>query len=412
MNRPFSLLIKPASADCNLRCRYCFYLEKKALYPQVKRHRMPDDVLERLVRGYMSTYQPIYSFGWQGGEPTLMGAEFFKKVVEYQRKFGRPNAIAGNGLQTNATLIDDRLANVLADNRFLVGCSLDGPPDVHNQYRRTTDDNGTHDRVLRGVDLLKKNRVEYNILVLVSQSNVRKASEIYHYLVNNGHYFHQYIPCVEFDGDGRLQPYSITGEEWGRFLCEIYDEWIKKDVYRVSIRLFDSILNKKVDGVSTVCTMNDDCRSYFVVEYNGDIYPCDFFVEKELKLGNIMDDSWEDLLNSSVYGEFGRQKKQWNSQCSTCGYLSLCRGDCLKHRLAPGKGPGHLSLLCDGWKFFFEYTEKGFNKLAGDVKKQRLQMRLTGRTNPRKKSGRSDRIGRNDPCPCGSGLKYKKCCGG
>lgn len=411
MNHDFSLLIKPASADCNLNCDYCFYLEKNLLYPETSRHRMSDEVLEQLIRSYMSTSQSIYSFGWQGGEPTLMGLEFFEKVVEFQKQYGHAGANVGNGLQTNATLIDERMSRHFSQYKFLMGCSLDGPPDVHNHYRKTIDLRGSYKQVIQGIKQLKQHQVEFNILVLVSQANVRKAAEVYRFLVNKGFYHHQYIPCVEFDDQGILEPFAITGAEWGNFLCEIYDIWSPKDIYRVSIRQFDSILAKKVDGVSNVCTMGDNCCQYFVVEHNGDVYPCDFFVREPLKLGNVMDTTWEEMAQSPLYQQFGKQKKRWNTRCQACDFLSLCQGDCLKHRLTAGQGPDQLSYLCEGWQTFFNHTARGFELLTGDVKKQRNQNTARQPVPLKSKSHQPARIGRNKPCPCGSGLKYKKCCG-
>jgi serine-type anaerobic sulfatase-maturating enzyme len=407
----FSLLIKPASADCNLNCEYCFYLKKCELYPERQRHRMSDDVLERLIQSYMETSQPVYSFGWQGGEPTLMGTEFFEKVVSLQKKYGKSGSNVGNGLQTNATLIDDRMAQLFGEYHFLLGCSLDGPPHIHDLYRRNLVGSPSYDMVLKGINALKRNKVEFNVLVLVSQANVKHAKEVYDFLVGQGYYFHQYIPCVEFDEKGNLLPFAITGEEWGDFLCDIYDQWYPKDTHTVSIRHFDSILTKLVDHTDNVCTMGRNCCQYFVVEHNGDIYPCDFFVEDPLKLGNIMEMSWEELSHSPVYREFGNQKSQWNKMCEQCEWLTLCNGDCLKHRVYGGHQPHHLSYLCSGWKVFFNHTQNGFDNLAGEITQKRRDEEQQAIANRADVTTNQGRVGRNAPCPCGSGLKYKKCCG-
>ncbi len=405
---PFSLLIKPASADCNLNCEYCFYLEKCDIYPETRRHRMSDEVLEKLISSYLATDQPFYSFGWQGGEPTLMGTAFFKKVVKLQQKYGRPGSSVGNGLQTNATLITDEMATLFADYKFLLGCSLDGPAEIHDLYRQTTDSVGSHERVVKGIDLLSEKRVEFNILVLVSQANVHRAEEVYQYLVEEGHTYHQYIPCVEFDEKGDLLPYAISGSEWGDFLCRIYDLWYPKDAYKVSIRQFDAVLNQLVDGNAGVCTMGNNCCQYFVVEYNGDVYPCDFFVDEPLRLGNILSDSWDSLLKSPLYRQFGARKKQWHPQCETCEVLPLCQGDCIKHRVAVECKAGNLSRLCDGWQQFYTHSAHGFEVLAESIRQQRLsEQNRAGVQNPRQ----AEKVGRNNPCPCGSGKKYKKCCG-
>ncbi len=402
MTKPFSLLIKPASADCNLRCSYCFYLDHSALYPEEKIHRMSDEILEEMISRYMATDQPQYIFGWQGGEPTLMGVEFFKKVVHYQQKYAKPGAIISNGLQTNGTLITEELAEFLHEYNFLVGISLDGPEHIHNKYRLNQGMKGTHAKVWEGIRLLQKYKVEFNILTLVSSSNVHHAKEVYHYLKDHGFYYQQYIPCVEMDEQGNPLPFTITGEEWGKFMCEIFDEWIQSDPYRISIRLFDSILSLMFYGRMSVCHMAGNCRQYFVVEYNGDVYPCDFFVEKERRLGNITRNSWEEMQDHPLYHSFGHLKHQWNDACIHCPYLFYCSGDCLKHRIYNGQPSETMSWLCEGWKKFYSHTIPGFYKLAKAIQ---LQQSIKGPLFVDQKQER------NQPCFCGSGKKYKQCHG-
>jgi uncharacterized protein len=408
MDRPFSLLVKPACADCNLRCEYCFYLEKCHLYPNEKRHRMSGEVLDQLIRTYMATDQPVYSIGWQGGEPTLMGVEFFRQVTALQQKYGRAGVSVANGLQTNATLIDDALAEHFARYNFLLGCSLDGPAALHDRYRHTIAGAPSHADVLRGIETLKRWRVEFNILVLVSQANVHHAREVYRYLVDQGFLFHQYIPCVEFDGAGARLPFAITGDEWGEFLCGIFAEWYPADIRRVSIRHVDSILNKLVDGQLTVCTMGTNCTQYLVVEYNGDIYPCDFFVQPDLRLGNIMQTAWTEALDSPLYHRFGAQKSDWHAQCAQCPFLDLCAGECLKHRMYAGNPARNLSWLCAGWRQFFQHTKPRLLEMAQTIRDERAeQERIAAGLRVQPYAGQE----RNAPCPCGSGKKYKKCCG-
>lgn len=407
MGKYFSLLIKPVSCDCNLRCKYCFYIDKSLLYPETRIHRMPNEVLERMISSYMTTEQPVYSFAWQGGEPTLVGVKFFEKALSFQQQYGKPGSKVFNTLQTNATLIDDELAAFLSCHNFLVGVSLDGPEELHDCYRRTACGQGTHKMVMKGIECLQKNKVEFNILTLVNSKNVRHGREVYKYLKDMGCFYHQYIPCVEFDKDKNPMPYAVSGEEWGDFLCEVFDEWIKSDVYRVSVRIFDSIVNFLVDGVYTTCHLAGNCCQYFVVEYNGDIYPCDFFVNRELKLGNLMGMSWEELQDSPIYTVFGKQKAEWNVECQRCKWLYICSGDCLKHRLYGGNHPQNLSWLCSGWKKFFEHSMPYFEELALEILKER---------NGFKKATRYElfperRFERNDLCFCGSGKKYKRCHG-
>ena len=401
--RQFSLLVKPASADCNLRCEYCFYLSKSRLYPETPKHRMSDAVLERMISSFLAMDLPSHSFGWQGGEPTLMGLDFFKKVTEYQIKHGSGVSVS-NGLQTNTTLLDDEFAKHLAEYHFLVGVSVDGPAEVHDHYRKRGDGQGTHAAVMAGLESLKKHKVDYNILTLVNHNNVGMPGEIYRYLCEMGVNFHQYIECVEFDERGDLMPFAITGEQWGDFLCGIYDEWQKGDTRTISVRLFDTIVSMMVDGIANTCVATKDCRSYLVVEWNGDVYPCDFFVTPELKLGNVMENSWEEMLTSELYETFGARKARWNDECEACQYLSYCAGCCPKNRPSRGVDPTQLSALCSGWKKFYHHSLKGFRELANEIVAERAQQ-------GGQQQASDVPTGRNDPCPCGSGKKFKKCCG-
>jgi len=372
---------------------------------------MSEEVLEAMIQGYMTTAQPVYSFGWQGGEPTLMGLGFFRKVTELQKKYGAAGSTVANGLQTNATLIDDAFAEHLAQYRFLIGCSLDGPAEIHDRYRRTVRGSPSHAAVLKGIEALKRHQAEFNILTLVSQANVRRARDVYHYLVDQGLNYHQYIPCVEFDEKGKQMPFAIDGAEWGDFMCEIFDLWYSRDIYTVSVRHFDSIIQKLIDGSNNVCTLGDNCCQYFVVEHNGDIYPCDFFVQRNLKLGNIMDTSWDQALDSSIYRQFGLQKSQWNSVCERCDCLDLCKGDCLKHRIYGGHSARNLSWLCIGWQQFIRHTRDKFHALAEKVRAKRLEDADLARQQRTVIRPKNVSVGRNQPCPCGSGKKFKKCCG-
>jgi len=342
----------------------------------------------------MATEQPQYSFGWQGGEPILMGIGFFENVVALQKKYGKAGAVVGNGLQTNATLIDDSLASFFGRYNFLLGVSLDGPEKLHNTYRVSPRGRGTHERAVKSIQTLKKHDVEFNILTAVSSANVKKASEIYHYFLDNNLFFQQYIPIVEFGDNGEALPFSIQGGEWGEFFCTLFDEWAKSDIRRVSIRLFDAVLNLLVDGVRVVCTMGSNCCQYFVVEYNGDIYPCDFFVDSNKLLDNICSSDWQQLLESPVYRNFGAQKSRLNSKCIECPYLQLCAGDCLKYRFYPSSGelrssraagkrtesaeverPDRLSWLCEGWKMFYEHSLPTFRRMAREVQRTRERER-------------------------------------
>ena len=398
--KQFSLLIKPSSWDCNLRCRYCFYLKKSNIYDQPA-PRMSRQVLQSMIQKFMNIKMPAHSFGWQGGEPTLMGLDFFRQAVAFQEQFGRAGRVVSNGLQTNGTLLNDGWGEFLHRYKFLVGISMDGPAELHNCGRTFIDGHGSHADVLLGMEVLRRNQVEFNVLTLVSAFNQEKPLEIYRYLRDQGIFYHQYIECIEFDQSGKLLPFSVAPGRWGEFLCTIFDEWFKNDIGKVSVRLFDSILVRLVDNFANVCAMGTDCRQYLVVEHNGDIYPCDFYVRPELKLGNVVVDEFDSLLKSELYREFGMRKKLWDERCSQCEYLNLCAGCCPKNR--PGDYHS-LSVLCDDWRLFYSHTIERFRQLADKIIEERKHA-------VRQSISRTSNPGRNDPCPCGSGKKYKKCCG-
>jgi uncharacterized protein len=363
---PFSLLVKPASADCNLDCTYCFYLDRNGPGASPARS-MPPHVLERLIAGFLEVEQEQHVFAWQGGEPTLMGLRFFEEVVALQRRYARPGARVANCLQTNALLIDDEFAAFLAGHDFLLGVSLDGPADVHDRYRRRRDGSGTHAAVMKAVGRLARHGVLLNAVSLVSRAGVDRGREIYRYLRDQGFIHHQYLECVEFVADGRPQPYSITAEEWGRFLCEVFDEWIVADTHRVSVRLFDALLSRLAGGPCLVCSMGSACGAYAVVESNGDVFPCDFFVRPEWKAGNILESAWGELRDAGVIGRFAERKRRWGEACSSCRHLDLCQGDCPKNRRPPRPGAPPESWLCRGWLSFYEHALPGLRELAREI---------------------------------------------
>lgn len=255
--------------------------------------------------------------------------------------------------------------------------------------------------------LLKKHGVDVNILTLVSSANVGAGAEVYQYLRDEGYAYQQYIPCVEFDEEGRSLPQGISGPAWGIFLCAVFDEWIRHDTHRVSIRFFDSVIHYLLTGRHNLCHLDGDCRQYFVVEHSGDVFPCDFFVNHDLKLGNILRQSWPDLQNNALYRRFGAQKSDRAEECSVCPYVDLCGADCLKHRLNHGQmSPRERSWLCEGYQMFFQHALTDLKRLARQI----------GQESALPSSGdqvrsKAPKIGRNEPCPCGSGKKYKKCCG-
>jgi len=359
--RPFQLLIKPASADCNARCAYCFYLRVGDEVYTERRHRMSDEVLERLVSSFLGLRLPLSVFSWQGGEPTLMGLPFFERVVELQKKHGRGGQLVGNALQTNGLVIDAKWARFLGQYRFLIGLSLDGPREVHNHYRGKT-----FHKVMRAARLLREHHVAFSVLCCVSQANAGRGGEVYRWFVENGFFALQFIPIVETDpATGELADFAITGEEYGRFMCEVFDEWAAQGWGKISVRLFDAMLSRAVGAPIHYCPLGERCDSYLVVEHNGDVYPCDFYVRPELKLGNIMEGELPAFFDTKEAQAFSAAKKDYGDECASCEYLDMCYGGCQKDRL-----DGRRSSLCAGYKMFFEHTQAKFTELAKKFKVQ------------------------------------------
>ena len=327
-----------------------------------------------MIESYYATPQPVYSFVWQGGEPLLMGESFYELATDLQMAFGRPGVDVSNSIQTNGTLITDRYAKIFRACRFLTGVSLDGPEHLHNPARVDIAGKGSHAQVIEGINTLKKHNAEFNILTLVSNHNIKYPFEIYDYLVDDiDAKFLQFIECIELDQNGDMPPYCISAGAWGEFLCKMFDHWYeRKDTRKISVRLFDTIIAKMVTGQDICCTSGRDCRQYFVVEYNGDVYPCDFHVLPELKLGNVMTHSWEEMAESKIYKDFGARKSDLHEECLRCPYFKYCAGDCPKNRVGHTSGRANkLSVICEGMKMFYAHTLPKFRELADTVIKER-----------------------------------------
>jgi uncharacterized protein len=402
-----SVLIKPAGPDCNLACQYCFYLEKAGLFPESKHHRMSDEILKETVKQVMQQGGQNISFGWQGGEPTLMGRDFFERAIQYQARFGSKGQVVGNGLQTNGWLIDKDWAGLLHDANFLVGLSLDGPEYIHDRYRRTASNQGTWQRVAQARDVMLESGVEVNALIVVNDYSVRYPKEIYEYHKRNGLVYQQYIPCMEPDPQQPDRPisYAVPPEHYGAFLCTLFDLWMSDFRFgkpTTFVRWFDSLFYTYVDMSAPECTLLPECGVYVVVEHNGDVYSCDFFVDPEWRLGNIMQDPLHEMLNSPRQNEFGCAKSQLHERCQVCPWRLHCHGGCPKDRKVSRDG---LDPLCPAYETFFAYADGKFKKLAYDWKVEQGIIK-PGDTAKQDWPG----VNRNDSCPCGSGKKYKNCC--
>lgn len=404
-----SVLVKPSGPDCNMGCEYCFYLEKSEMFPEEKVHRMSNETLREMVKQVMEQGGPQISFGWQGGEPTLMGLDFFVRAVDYQKQFGRNGQTCGNGLQTNGTLIDADWARFLHEAKFLVGLSLDGPEHVHDYYRKYAGGKACWADVAAGRDTLLEHGVEVNALVVVNDYSVKHGTEIYQYHKENGLPYMQFIPCVEPDGkkEFKTAPFSVPAEEYGNFLIELFDLWqadFENGIPTTFIRWFDSVFFTYVGMRAPECTLLPECGIYTVVEHNGDVYSCDFFVDPEWKLGNINEDSLTEMLNSEKQQEFGMVKARRPEMCGDCQWLPHCWGGCPKDRQGDAGKQG-LDYFCTAYKIFFDHADKTLTDMAASWQRQQLRNEIEAWE---KQTG--EKFGRNEPCPCNSGKKYKNCC--
>lgn len=361
-----SLLIKPASAVCNLDCAYCFYLDREAdPYRDLPGRSMDLETLERLVDTWMFYSYPASTFAFQGGEPTLAGLRFFERLIEYQKRYGRDGQSVGNSLQTNGILIDDAWCKLLKEYQWLVGLSLDGPEQMHDRYRLNRGGQGTWRRVMKALEALQRNGVEYNILCVLSQANVEQPKELYRFFRSAGADNLQFIPLAEFDAEGNPLPFTITPEQYGRFLLELFEVWWPER-RKVRVRWFDNVAEALAGQKPGNCTMHETCDSYVVVEYNGDVYPCDFFVSAEWKLGNVMVDSWPEIARRRKRYEFAAKKTLPHAECQICEHFDLCHGGCPKLRHARHRDFYELDYFCQSYKMAFARIRE---PLAEDVRK-------------------------------------------
>ncbi|MEN8148804.1 MAG: anaerobic sulfatase maturase [Planctomycetota bacterium] len=364
-----SLLVKPAGADCNLDCEYCFFLDRDATVPAP---RMAADVLEAMTRQALAGAGPEMSFCWQGGEPTLMGLDFYREAVALQRRHAAGRRIE-NSLQTNGLLIDDEWAAFLREEDFLVGLSIDGPEAVHDRYRRSRNGAGSWSLVREKAKLLLDAGVKTNALVVVNDHSARFPAEIYGFLKETGLSWMQFIPCVEPDPADPARPasYSVSGEAWGRFQCELFDLWwedLDGLTPAAEVRGFDAALRHHLGMPSSLCTHRETCGDYLVVMHDGGVYPCDFFVSPARRLGNVLEDDLRDLLNSPAQTAFGRAKADLPPGCLACEWRPRCHGGCPKdRRVDPVR---RLSHLCEGERTFFAHADTRLAELAAQMEQR------------------------------------------
>jgi uncharacterized protein len=376
----FHLLAKPAGAICNLGCKYCFFLSKENLYPGSS-FRMPDNILEEYIRQYIrSQHVPEATISWQGGEPMLMGLDFFRRSVEYAERYRKPGMTIHYTMQTNGTLLDDDWCNFFRENDFLIGISLDGPQELHDAYRVDKGGNPTFDRVMRGLRLMQEHAVQFNILACVHAANADHPLDVYRFFRDEvGAEFIQFIPIVERDNEtgfqegNKVTDRSVRAEQYGTFLITIFDEWVRRDVGGIYVQIFDVSLAAWVGEPPGLCIFSPTCGTALALEHNGDLYSCDHFVEPGYLLGNIEEQPMIDLVASDKQRRFGLDKiNTLPLYCRKCGVRFVCHGGCPKNRFieTPDGEPG-LNYLCAGYKAFFLHIDQPMRTMAELLRRNR-----------------------------------------
>lgn len=372
----FHVMLKPRGPICNLACEYCYYLSKRDLYPGSD-FRMTGQVLEEFTRQYIASQRvPEVTFIWQGGEPTLMGLDFFKRALALQRKYRRPGMRVENALQTNGTLLDDDWCRFFREHGFLIGLSLDGPQALHDAYRVDKAGRPTFSRVMTGLSLLKEHGVDHNVLTAVHKANAAHPLQVYRFLRDEvGAKFIQFVPIVERDniagsqeGDA-VTPRSVTGRQYGDFLIAVFDEWVRRDVGRVYVQIFEMALDAWLGQLPSLCVFRPTCGKTLVMEHNGDLYVCDHFVEPKNRLGNIRRNPLSEMVGSEQQKRFGLAKQNTLPRyCRMCDVRFVCQGGCPKNRFlyTPEGEPG-LNYLCEGYRSFFIHTDQPMRDIAAAI---------------------------------------------
>lgn len=386
--KPLYVMLKPAGAHCNLACKYCYYLEKNKLYPTAQRHLMSDEMLEQFTREYIEAQTMNQMlFTWHGGEPLLRSIDFYRKALSLQQKYAGGRCI-DNVIQTNGTLLTDEWCEFFAQNHWLVGISIDGPQPYHDHYRLTAAGKPSWQKVMQGIKLLKKHGVEWNAMAVVNAYNVNHPLEFYRFFKQNGCQFLQFTPIVERQTrheDGRtlasladkneipLSEASVTPEQWGYFLCAIFDEWVRKDVGKIFVEIFDCTLANWMGISPGICAYSKECGHAGVMEHNGDVYSCDHFVFPEYKLGNIRDHSLIDMLYGEQQQEFSRLKhSSLPRQCKECDMEFACHGECPKNRFMKDKyGDSGLNYLCPGYYHYYQHVAPYMDYMKQELIAQR-----------------------------------------
>ncbi len=410
---PFVVMAKPVGAHCNLECSYCYYATTgSANQNQNEKFRMSDSLLETYIRQYIEASPgPVISFTWHGGEPTLAGIDFYRQVVALQNRYLPQGFCCWNNLQTNGILLNDEWCSFLAEHHFDVGISIDGTEWLNDAFRRDHHDQGTYSRVVEAIKRLQAHGIQPDLLCTVNAETVKEPILVYRTLreLNTG--WLQFIPIIRHTESGQVTEDSVTGDDYGRFLCTVFDEWMSHDLGRLEIQQVAEALLAWSGGVVSLCTMSPTCGRVLVVEQDGSVYSCDHFVAPDYRIGDITSSSLAKLVELPVQKQFGRNKIELlPSQCKACSWLSVCNGGCIKDRfILSENGESGLNYLCSGYKQYFSHIENPVRKmielLNNGFSYDEIKISLQ-----KEELAKWHNIGRNDPCPCGSGRKSKHCC--
>jgi uncharacterized protein len=414
LSREFQIFAKPAGALCNLDCQYCYYLKKELLYPGSRPFRMPDDLLEEyIVQQIAIVPGSEVLFSWHGGEPTILGLDYFRRIVELQRKHCPVGKHIANNIQTNGVLLTGEWCGFFAAENFSVGLSLDGPSALHDAYRVTTNQGPTHRQVMQAYRLLRRHKIPVDLLCVVHAQNVRHPLDVYRFFKEIGAQYLSFIPLVEpqpESPDG-VSERTVPAEAFGDFLCAIFDEWVRHDMGRIIVQSFEEAARPAYGLDHSLCVFRPTCGDVPVIEHNGDFYQCDHFVTPEHRLGNLRETPLAELLENPAQEAFGRAKQEKLPRtCQACEVLEMCNGGCPKDRIVQtSAGELGLNYLCAGYRRFFTHCRPYTLKMAA-LRWNGQSPELLMEQLRAEKTRALPKAGRNDPCPCGSGRKFKKCC--
>ncbi len=409
---PFVVMAKPIGPICNLECSYCYYLETAQFYARPHRFLMSDELLETYVRQYIEASPgPVVHFVWHGGEPTLAGLDFFRRAVALERRYLPKGWTCWNNLQTNGTLLDDEWCSFLAAERFQVGLSVDGTRRLHDAYRKDRGGHDTYDAVVAAARRLQARGIQPNLLCTVTSDVAQEPLAVYRALRDMVTGWVQFLPIVRRSLDGAVSPESVTPEAYGRFLCTVFDQWSQQDIGRLNVQFFAEMSLVWSGGRANLCWMAPTCGRVLVVEHDGAVYSCDHFVTPEHRIGALDSSHLGALVDAPVQARFGADKRDGlPAQCRDCPWLAVCNGGCPKDRFGTTEdGAAGLNYLCTGLRQFFEHAERPLRQIIAR-QRQRARPQAVSAEMRREALARWKGIGRNDPCPCGSGLKAKRCC--